>query len=536
MKKTKALSLLLTMSLAVSLAFPSGLAMPSYADYEPSTISDNDDGTSAMELSKTAVANGDGTYTIQLEAYATGSKVTTSINKDIPTDIVLVLDQSGSMADEMSQYEFEPYTDKTNGQYYELRYNGATNPNLWHKLADGSYTSVSVTITGEDTYRYEECPGNWKNAEYSWNRLKECYWKYRNNLYVKDGDEYKKVILDRSDDWWYSTYTYTFPDGTHVQSDGDDATPNFGSYGPVYYRVPDDGAKTYTYTYKDKEGETHTIGTSKGKDTKPTDFTLYERYESNITITRLRALKDAVANFIESVETKAAGEDGTLGTNDDINHRIAVVGFASESGNGNNTELLSIRGNNSHSVGVAYSNINNQNLKDVLQSMDTTAGREMVGDALDALAASGATRTDLGMDMAQRILSANPVPNGETRNRVVIVFTDGSPTDSNGFELYVANAAINKADAIKNSGATVYSIGIFEGADASSAGTKPSGDLGNSSRQLPAACNWFMQKLSSNNGTPEIPGYYLSASDANTLNNIFKQISDQIETGTASTV
>lgn len=536
MKKTKALSLLLSISLAASLAFPSGLAMPSYADHVPSAISDDDNGNSAMELSKTAVANGDGTYTIQLEAYATGSKVTTSINKDIPTDIVLVLDQSGSMADEMSQYEFEPYTDKTNGQYYELRHNGATNPNLWHKLADGSYTSVSVTITGEDTYRYEECPGNWKNAEYSWNRLEECYWKYRNNLYVKDGDEYKKVILDRSDDWWYSTYTYTFPDDTQVQSDGDGATPNFGGNGPVYYRVPDDGAKTYTYTYKDKEGTTRTIGTSKGKDTKPTDFTLYERYESNITTTRIQALKDAVANFIESVETKAAGEDGTLGTNDDINHRIAVVGFASESGNGNNTELLSIRGNNSHSVGVAYNNINNQNLKDVLQSMDTTAGREMVGDALDALATQGATRTDLGMDMAQQILSANPVLNAEKRNRVVIVFTDGSPTSSNGFELDVANAAINKADAIKNSGATVYSIGIFEGADASSAGTKPSGDLGNSSRQLPAACNWFMQKLSSNNGTPEIPGYYLSASDANTLNNIFKQISDQIETGTASTV
>ena len=537
MKKTKALSLLLSMSLAASLAFPSGLAMPSYADHVPSAISDDDNGNSAMELSKTAVANGDGTYTIQLEAYATGSKVTTSINKDIPTDIVLVLDQSGSMADEMSQYEFAPYTGKTNGQYYELRHNGSQNPNLWHQLEDGSYTSVSV-ITGEDTYKYVECPETWKNAEYNWyqNTWEDCYWKYRENLYVKDGNEYKKVTLDRSGAWWDYTYDYIFPDGTRIQSEGDDTTPNFGNKGPVYYRVPDDGAKTYTYTYKDKEGETHTIGTSKGKDTQPTEFTLYERYESNITTTRLQALKNAVANFIDSVEKKAAGEDGTLGTNDDINHRIAVVGFASKSGNGNNTELLSIRGNNSHSVGVAYNNINNQNLKDVLQSMDTTAGREMVGDALDTLAAQGATRTDLGMDMAQRILNANPVLNAEKRNRVVIVFTDGSPTSSNGFELDVANAAINKATAIKNSGATVYSIGIFEGADASSAGTKPSGDLGNNSSRLPAACNWFMQKLSSNNGTPEIPGYYLSASDANTLNNIFKQISDQIETGTASTV
>lgn len=538
MKKTKALSLLLSMSLAASLAFPSGLAMPSYADYEPSAISDDDDGNSAMELSKTAVANGDGTYTITLEAYATGSKVITSVQKDIPTDIVLVLDQSGSMAEEMSQYEFAPYTGKTNGQYYELRHNGATNPNLWHKLADGSYTSVSV-ITGEDTYKYEVCPGTWKNYEYNWfqGTLEDCYWKYRENLYVKDGNEYKKVTLDRSGAWWDDTYDYIFPDGTRILSEGDDTTPDFGNKGPVYYRVPDDGAKTYIYTYKDKEGETHTIGTSKGKDTQPTEFTLYERYESNITTTRLQALKNAVANFIDSVEKKAAGEDGDIATTaDNINHRIAVVGFASQSGNGNNTELLSIGGSNSHSVGVAYNNIKNQNLKDVLQSMDTTAGREMVGDALDALAAQGATRTDLGMDMAQRILNANPVPNGEKRNRIVIVFTDGSPTDSNGFELTVANRAINQATAIKGTGATVYSIGIFEGADASSAGTKPSYDLDSSSRQLPAACNWFMQKLSSNNGTPEIPGYYLSASDADTLNSIFKQIEQQIETGTASTV
>ena len=85
------------------------------------------------------------------------------------------------------------------------------------------------------------------------------------------------------------------------------------------------------------------------------------------------------------------------------------------------------------------------------------------------------------------------------------VFTDGSPTDSNGFELSVANTAISNANAIKNSKATVYSIGIFSGADASSTGTKPNGDLGSNSSQLTAACNWFMQQVSSNNGTPRFP-------------------------------
>ena len=174
--------------------------------------------------------------------------------------------------------------------------------------------------------------------------------------------------------------------------------------------------------------------------------------------------------------------------------------------------------------------------------MDTQNGRDMVNAAITALAANGATRTDLGMDMAQRILSANPVPQDETRNRVVIVFTDGSPTNSNGFERNVANAAINKANAIKDSGVTVYSIGIFSGADASTAGKEPDEDyydgfLGSNytDAEMSAACNWFMQKVSSNNGTPRTPSYYLSAGDAASLNSIFQQISNNITTGGSST-
>lgn len=78
-------------------------------------------------------------------------------------------------------------------------------------------------------------------------------------------------------------------------------------------------------------------------------------------------------------------------------------------------------------------------------------------------------------------------------------------------------------------GATVYSIGIFPGADATSAGNQN----GNETEKA----NWFMQQVSSNNGTPQSPSYYLSAADAGTLNSIFQQISDQIETGgTTSTL
>ena len=516
MNQTRILSLLLCLCMLCTLILPAA-----------ATEGETPEPVSPMVVNKTATANGDGTYTITLEAFATGEKITSQISRDVPTDIILVLDQSGAMADKMSVYNFAPYTNKSNGDYYNLRHNGGTNPNLYHKLheetAGDRYTSVSVTKTV--TY---SVLNNLTNEDY--------YDYYRNNLYQKVGEEYQKVTLTY--DWYFlfpNEYTYTFADGTTVTIEGDNTKPDFGARGPLYTPNADDGSTVYTYTYTDKDGVRRTIGTSTGKDTRPTNFTLYERFASTGTTTRLQALKNAVSDFVASVNTKAKGSDGVLGTQDDINHRIAVVGFASRSGNGDNTELLSISGNNSHSVGVAYNDIKQQNLKDVLQRMDTTDGQNMVNAAITALAASGATRTDLGMDMAKRILEANPVQTNEKRERVVVVFTDGSPTASNGFELDVANAAINKANAIKNSGATVYSIGIFEGADASSYGTEPSGNLDQGDGRIPDAGNWFMQHLSSNDGQVQHPSYYLSASDADSLDGIFKQIADNIEQGGAAT-
>ncbi len=525
MKKTKILSLLLGLSLLCTLIVPATV----YAD-DPTA-------DSGMKISKTATANADGTYTITLEAFATGAQTTTVHTEDVPTDIILVLDQSGSMADNIGTVTYKAYTgnDTQNKRNYEKRHNGDGDANLWHKLEDGSYVSVSVMKT--TTYKALD---SLVNYETYWGSLTDdCYYYYANNLYEKVGEEYKKVTLTEQESGpWYDktyTYTYTFSDSTSISSTGRGSNPDLGSHAPLYTPVEHGNDTVYTYTYTDATGAVKTIGTSTGANTQFTPAFYRRSTSTSGGGSRLNALKSAANAFIGAVAEKAAGADKTIGTDDDVEHRIAVVGFASKSGNGNNTELLSITGRNSGSVGVAYNNITNQNLKDVLQSMDNPNGRDMVNAAINALSAEGATRTDLGMDMAQRILNANPVPQGETRNRVVIVFTDGSPTDSNGFELSVANTAISKANAIKNSKATVYSIGIFSGADASSAGTKPNDDLSNNSRQLTAACNWFMQQVSSNNGTPRTPSYYLSAGDSASLNSIFQQISNNITTGGSAT-
>lgn len=524
MKKTRILSLLLGLSLLCTLIVPATV----YAD-DPTA-------DSGMKISKTATANAGGSYTITLEAFATGAQTTTVHTEDVPTDIILVLDQSGSMANNIGTVTYKAYTgnDTQNKSNYEKRHNGG-DANLWHKLEDGSCVSVSVMKT--TTYKALD---SLVNYETYWGSLTDdCYYYYANNLYEKVGEEYKKVTLTEQESGpWYDityTYTYTFSDGTSITSTGRGSAPQLGTHAPLYTPVEHGNDTVYTYTYTDATGAVKTIGTSIGANTQFTPAFYRRSTSTSGGGSRLNALKSAANAFIGAVAEKAAGADKTIGTDDDVEHRIAVVGFASKSGNGNNTELLSITGRNSGSVGVAYNSITNQNLKDVLQSMDTQGGQNMVNAAITALAANGATRTDLGMDMAQRILNANPVPAGETRNRVVIVFTDGSPTDLSGFEMDVANAAINKANAIKNSGATVYSIGIFSGADASSAGTKPSGDLGKGSSQLTAACNWFMQQVSSNNGTPRYPSYYLSAGDADSLNSIFQQISNNITEGGSAT-
>ena len=492
-------------------------------DTDPS--SDN-----GMVVNKTSVYNEEtGAYDITLEAYATGSKVISTVTSDVPTDIVLVLDQSGSMGDNFSTTTSDSwvsYGKRTNDANYNNRMdssNKSKNRNLYYKLSDGGYAEVRMDRSEAGTVKkYTEYSGN----NYSCNHSSDT-------LYTEVNGQYVKVSVSSEYDYtsavYIYTYTYTAPDNSPVTetSRGPFGDPPF----PIY---KEETVTEYAYTYSYTVNGTRTdIGTSTGADT-VFETELYQKIPSGTKITRLEALKNAAATFANAVEEKAKGADGALGTEDDISHRIAVVGFASKSGYGDNTELLSIAGSNSGSVGVAYHSITDQNLKDVLQKVDTSAGQTMVSTAIDALAASGATRTDLGLDMAQRILSANPVQPNEKRNRVVIVFTDGAPTSFNGFEKDVADNAITYAGTIKTTGATVYTIGIFAGANAVSAGTEPSGDLDQNSRSLNSACNWFMQQVSSNNGTPRTPSYYLSAADAGSLSNIFQQISDNIETGGSS--
>lgn len=504
MKKTKILSLLLCLSLFCALIVPGTRA---YADNAPD---------SGMKISKTATANNDGSYTITLEAFATGSKVITEQKTDIPTDIVLVIDQSGSMKDPIGGYTYTAYRKGSgwnsrnyhNEEYYPLRHNGGSE-NLWHKLNNNEYIAVSV----EQKMVYTAISG-WSNRK---------YYDNQNSLYCLVSGEYKSVTVKReghlfsADEYWYTV------DGQQIlYTTGDDSIPNFGQYAPLYQSV-----KKYIYSYT-LNGATTVIEESFGDGSSP-DTQFYRRdYSSSAGDTRLNALKNAATTFANAVATKAAGEDGDINAPaDNVNHRIAVVGFASgqryngTNYNYNNTEVFV--GSNQYRYGTdAQGQYGN-----AFQNMNTSTGVGNVSASIEALSADGGTLTNLGLEMGNGIFGANPIAEGEKRNRVVIVFSDGVPGWS-GYDSDTANSAITQAGTAKNTyGATVYTIGIFPGADATSAGNQN----GNETEKA----NWFMQRVSSNTQYPQSPSYYLSAADAGTLNSIFQQISNQIETGGAET-
>lgn len=542
MKKT--LSLLLALALLVSLVIPSTLALQAKAAEE-----EEDKG---LTTDKTAVYNAEtGDYTITLEAYATGDKFITETSKSTPTDIVLVIDQSGSMKNTMSTTGYAAYTgnETRNSNLYRYRNNGGSN-NLWYKDGD-TYYSVSVAYEQGITYE-----------SYSKDTSHYIYLYNSNNLYAKVDGEYVKVTLDGTETMPVvgpTKYNYELPDGTIIASTSLSitgwSTPVISSTDDnlIYQGKQDSTKDVYTYSYT-KDGKTTTIGTSTGANTQFTTSTLYQKTTGQ-GITRLQATKNAVNAFIESVRTDA--------TTNNVDHRIALVGFASdgdstleENDEYQNSELFI--GSTSYQYGG--DEINSQ-YKKALQNISTDTGYSNIVASVGALTYGGGTAINLGMEMANNVLNAYKDEVGATnRKKVVVVFTDGIPgirdSDDDTKKNSYANAAIQNTYVAKNTyKATAYTVGVFDGADASTPGdltTKTSWGTYNDRNQTLTpdndVANKFMHLMSSNypsatsmtsTGTinPKLNGdsYYLSASTSTALNNIFQKIASQVQSGGSTT-
>lgn len=227
---------------------------------------------------------------------------------------------------------------------------------------------------------------------------------------------------------------------------------------------------------------------------------------------RIEALKNAANSFIDTIAKQNEGIEGV-----DRQHKVAIVKIA-----GNETDKV---GNDTYrSGGHSY------NYSQTMQGLTacTVGGAKSLKETIDSIRPAGATRADYGMKQAEKNIKTSGRADAK---KIVVFFTDGTPTSFSDFDSKVANDAVTAAKNMKDGKATVYTIGIFSGANPG-AGIQ---DLGTDEANK---ANKFMQAVSSNypnatawdtHGTrAENSDYYKSATNAEELKKVFDDISQAI--------
>lgn len=270
----------------------------------------------------------------------------------------------------------------------------------------------------------------------------------------------------------------------------------------------DDGSYTVNVDVKGAVNST-TVTT-----TQPIDFTLVLDVSGSMDYSmsgtdrtkRLVALKTAVDNFLNgAVNANRGSQPGSEPV------RVGLVKFA---------------GNKSDDVGNhMYYDWNYKDYYNYSQVVSNlTTDMSGLKTTVNQLEAGGATRADYGFQYASKVMSKAR----SNAKKVVIFFTDGTPTSLSNFNVSVANGAVTAAKTLKNQGDTVYSIGIFPGAN-------PSSTKSNENQFMHAVSSNFPKTTAYDNlgdGDTDA-GYYKAATNASELNAIFNEI-EKSETTTSA--
>ena len=229
---------------------------------------------------------------------------------------------------------------------------------------------------------------------------------------------------------------------------------------------------------------------------------------------RITALKSAAGDFIDTIANQNKGLSA------EKQHKVAIVKFAGK-------KSSSVGNDTYRSEGYRY---NYSQVMKELTPCDATGATSLM-DTVNSISPAGSTRADFGLQLAQSQLASNGRADAK---KVVVFFTDGSPTSSNGFESDVATSAVTSAKAMKDSGATVYTIGIFNGAkpadDPTKSGTSKENRFMHAvSSNYPSATSFAADALGSR---AQNSNYYQSAATASELEKVFSGISSSITTGT----
>lgn len=234
---------------------------------------------------------------------------------------------------------------------------------------------------------------------------------------------------------------------------------------------------------------------------------------------RIDALKNAANAFIDEIATQNASiSDASK------QHQVSIVKFAGEKSNK--------VGNDTYREGW-YTYNYSQVMKNMTACSETT--KSSFKDTINAIKPAGATNAAAGMELAQGQTSKR----SDTK-KIVIFFTDGTPTTQSEFSNGVASDAIAAAKTMKDAGASVYTIGIFDGANPSAdvnATTNENKFMQAASSNYPAAAYTYTQYLWgrewkwSFGNRAEGSDFYKSASSASELSKIFEDISKEIMKG-----
>ena len=228
---------------------------------------------------------------------------------------------------------------------------------------------------------------------------------------------------------------------------------------------------------------------------------------------RIEALKKAANGFIDTI-----AEQNAKISDESKQHKVAIVKFSGD--------MTNQVGNGTYRKG-GYTYNYSQTMKGLtLCSKDK--GAENLKSTVNTISPAGSTRADYGLELADGQFSSDRAR--ADAKKVVVFFTDGSPTSSSGFQASVANSAIKSAKSLKNKGSDIYTIGIFDGADPNAVPTAR--DTSNENKFMHAVSSNYPDAESYTSdmlGTrAENANYYKSATNAAELEKIFEEISGSI--------
>ena len=300
------------------------------------------------------------------------------------------------------------------------------------------------------------------------------------------------------------------------------------------------GTLTLTEDMVDSEGHFTNTATATGTDT---DGNIVNSPEASVTIKAIKPLgapekhkrikKNDNSTYTVNVDVKGAQAGSTIVTSEPVDFTLVLdTSKSMEDRIGSVTKLQALKDAVDNFLNSA-AEINNQSsslVKVALISFNGSASVESdftddftsMKDTVNGLSTSMGTRSDYGLQKVSTVIGSR-----DNAKQVVIFFTDGEPQASSGmaFEDSVAADAVSAAKELKDSGKTIYSIGVVNGADPSDTTKNINKFLNAVSNNYPKATaeytNW---STTFNLGEGGNKGYYKAATDAEGLNKIFEEI------------